>query len=68
MIQNMRVMQTLWTNRLEAIKLCNDEWKENFYIFSKDIKEEVLSKRVLLLRYRLIEAETKQLVYDYYMD
>jgi len=37
----------------------DDEWKENLYIFSRNIKEEDVSKRVLLLRYRLIEEETK---------
>jgi len=35
-------------------------------MFSKDLKEEALSKRVLLLRFKLIEAETKELVIDFY--
>jgi hypothetical protein len=51
--------QTMWENRLTSIGKISDEWRENFYMLSKSINEEKLGKRVLLLRYKMIEEETK---------
>jgi hypothetical protein len=46
----------------------NEEWRENFYLLSKDINEEKLAKRVILLRFKMFEEETKQLVCDHYLE
>lgn len=62
MILNITQMQVIWEKRLVTFNKLDDEWKENFYIFSRNIKEEDLSKKILLLRYRLIEEETRQVV------
>ena len=44
------------------------EWFENIELCAKGIKEEVLPKRVLLLRAKLIEEETRSLVVDHYLE
>mmetsp|Transcript_34630 Transcript_34630/g.33837 ORF Transcript_34630/g.33837 Transcript_34630/m.33837 type:complete len:103 (+) Transcript_34630:890-1198(+) len=68
MITQLVLYKPVWEDRLNQIGLLNDEWKENFYFFTKDIKEESLSKRVLMLRFKLIEEETKELFFDHYIN
>ncbi len=44
------------------------DWVDCIEILLRQLKEEILPKRVLLLRAKLIEEELRQKVQDYYVD
>ena len=46
----------------------DEDWRDNLYTLSKHVNTDYLSKRILLLRLKIIDEETKEMVNDYYTD
>jgi len=59
---------TKWKKRLEAIGKWDSEWEDNLKILKTDIKEENFSQRIILLRIKLMDSETKRMVEDHYLN
>eukprot|EP00347_Sterkiella_histriomuscorum_P022910 403336695 len=70
LLQQLWKKEKNWKQKLKFLGLdsTNSEWLENIEMCSKQIKEEILPKRVLLLRSKLIDEETQNMVADHYLD
>ena len=59
----------VWKAWVKFMKIENtSDWVDCIEILLRQLKEEILPKRVLLLRAKLIEEELRQKVQDYYVD